>query len=155
MSLTGSSKEPMRKVKGVVISYFSLETEILDCFLYNKGPISKLKMRRIAGTKETENKRLTVVPISKPRWMLTFAAEPQLHSTLLTSLTLNSASSYASPPLAFHSYRTFCFGLVWDRVHYVAHGGLNLQWAMPPNCWAYRCAAPCPEKMYFFSSGIG
>lgn len=57
----------MRKVKGVVISYFSLETEILDCFLYNKEPISKLKMRRVAGTEETQNKRLTVVPISTPR----------------------------------------------------------------------------------------
>ena len=145
----------MRKVKGVVISYFSLETEIFDCFLYNKEPISKLKMRRVAGTKETQNKRLTVVPMSTPRWMLTFAAVPQLHSTLLPRPTLNSSSSYASPPLAFHSYITFCFGLVWDRVHYVAHGGLNLQWAMPPNCWAYRCAAPCPEKCIASVPGIG
>lgn len=122
----------MRKVKGVIISYFSLKTEVLDCFLYNKEPISKLKMRKVSGTKETQYKRLTVVPISTPRWMLTFScsAPAWLHSSHL-ALTLNSYSSYASPPLAFHSYRTFCFGLVWDRVHYVAQGGLNLQWAMP------------------------
>lgn len=95
------------------------------------------------------------MPISTPRWMLTFScsAPARLHSSHL-ALTLNSSSSYASPPLAFHSYRTFCFGLVWDRVHYVAQSGLNLQWAMPPNCWAYRCAAPCPEKNVFLQFQI-
>lgn len=64
MSLTGNSKEPMRTIKGIVISYFSLETEVLDCFLYNKEPISRLKMKKVSGPKETQNKWQTATPLA-------------------------------------------------------------------------------------------
>lgn len=93
------------KINGTAnISYFSLETGktgVLDYSLYNKESISRVKLRNVSGPKETWDKWLWCLPISRQKPVLS-SRLTQCLWLLLVLLTLrptvNCCKPCAHPP---------------------------------------------------------